>query len=163
MIELVRVDDRLIHGQVAIGWSAATGANTILVVNDAAQADKTQAMALKMGTPAGMKLYVRGLEESAEIVQRFATAEQARVMVILKSIADAAMLVRSSGETIRNLNVGGQRAGEGKRKLTEHTWVSPDDLELLRDLHERGVEIDLRMLPRDGSRSYQQAIASLDD
>ena len=162
MIELVRVDDRLIHGQVAIGWSAATGANTILVVNDAAQADKTQAMALKMGTPAGMTLYVRGLDESGEIVQKFAAAEKARVMVILKSISDAAALVESSGGAIRSLNIGGQRAGEGLRKLTDHTYASDEDVAKLRELHEQGIEIDLRMLPRDTARSFDQAVSQRD-
>jgi len=159
MIDLVRVDDRLIHGQVAIGWTAATGANTILVVNDAAQADATQAMALKMAAPSGVALYIRSVAESGEIVRKFATAQKARVMVLLKTVADAAALVEASGGAITSLNIGGQRAGEGRIKLTDHTAVTAEELALLDGLQVQGVEIDLRMLPRDTPVPFDRARA----
>lgn len=154
MIDLVRVDDRLIHGQVAVGWAAAVGANTILVVNDAAQADRTQATALKLGTPAGITLYIRSVAESGEIIQNFATAKKSRVLVILKNIPDAASLIDSSGGAITALNVGGQRAEEGCIKLTDHTAVSDEGFRALSMLHDSGIAIDLRMLPRDTPRTF---------
>lgn len=162
MIELVRVDDRLIHGQVAIGWVSSIGANTILVANDAAQADKTQAMALKMGTPAGVKLYIRKVADSGEIVRNFAAAQKARVMVIVKSIADAARIVNDSGGVITSVNVGGQRAEAGKQKLTEHASASAEEIECLRQMHDAGVELDFRMLPRDSSRTYEQVMKNVE-
>jgi fructoselysine and glucoselysine-specific PTS system IIB component len=158
MIELVRVDDRLIHGQVAIGWVSATGTNTILVANDSAQADNTQAMALKMGTPAGVKLYIRSVEESADIVQKFTQSKNARVMVILKTISDAAELIRNSAGSIETLNVGGVRASDEKSKLSDHVYVSDTDLKDLKELHDNGVEIDFRMLPRDARKTYNQLV-----
>lgn len=156
MIDLVRVDDRLIHGQVAVGWTAAVGANTILVVNDAAQADRTQATALKMGTPSGIALYIRSVAESGEIVQKFAQAKKARVLVILKSIRDATTLIEASDGAITELNVGGQRAEEGRIKLTDHTTVTEQEYQTLSTLHASGVAIDLRMLPRDTARTFEQ-------
>lgn len=156
MIDLVRVDDRLIHGQVAVGWTAAVGANTILVVNDAAQADRTQATALKMGTPSGITLYIRSVAESGEIVQKFSGAKKARVMVILKNIPDAAALIESSGGVITELNVGGQRADEGGIKLTDHTSVTEEEYQTLSRLHQSGIAIDLRMRPRDTPRTFEQ-------
>ncbi|MFC0674945.1 PTS sugar transporter subunit IIB [Brachybacterium hainanense] len=157
MIDLVRVDDRLIHGQVAIGWTAAVGANTILVANDAAQADPTQAMALKLAAPSGVKLYIRSVAESGEIVRKFADAQKARVMVLVKTVADAAALIAGSDGAITSLNIGGQRAGEGRTKLTDHTAVTDEELAQLDALQAQGVAIDLRMLPRDTPVPFAQA------
>lgn len=159
MLDLVRVDDRLIHGQVAIGWTSAVGANTILVANDAAQADRSQAMALKMGAPSGVTLYIRSVEESGEIVRKFAEAKKARVMVIVKTVADAAALVAGSDGAITSLNIGGQRAGEDRIRLTEHTAVTQEELDQLRAMHRDGIDIDLRMLPRDTPRSFADLAA----
>ena len=72
MLKLVRVDERLVHGQVAVGWTSNSGANTILVANDEAQNDKIKAMALDLAKPAGVKLYIRSVDESGSIVEKFA-------------------------------------------------------------------------------------------
>ena len=68
MLRLIRVDERLLHGQVAIGWTSNSGANTILVANDEAQKDKVKAMALDLAKPSGVKLYIRSVAESGTIV-----------------------------------------------------------------------------------------------
>lgn len=70
MISLMRIDDRLIHGQVAFGWSTSLGINVILVVNDEAKNDQMKAMALNLAKPNNVTLYIRGVQESGEIVEK---------------------------------------------------------------------------------------------
>ena len=62
MIKITRVDERLVHGQVAFAWTNSLGADCILVVNDEAAADKIRATTLKLAAPAGIKFFhkVRG-------------------------------------------------------------------------------------------------------
>lgn len=158
MISLMRIDDRLVHGQVAIGWTTALNANVILVVNDEAKNDKVRAMALNMAKPNNVKLYIRDLEESGEIVQKFAASEKSRVLIIVKDVDDAYELVKSSGNAIKQLNVGGLRYAEGKKKLTDLVAVDEQDIEQLKEIEKIGVEVEFRMLPRDRKRTLDSLL-----
>ena len=119
MLKLIRVDERLVHGQVAVGWTSNSGANTILVANDEAQKDKIKAMALDLAKPAGVNLYIRGVEESGPIVEKFSSAKKAQVLVLVRTVSDALKLIKNSNCVIKELNVGGLKFEEGKRKLNE--------------------------------------------
>lgn len=149
MLKLVRVDERLLHGQVAIGWTSNSGANTILVANDEAQKDQVKAMALNLAKPTGVKLYIRGVEESGEIVEKFAAAKKAQVLVLVRTIQDALKLIKGANGTIQELNVGGLKYEQGKRKLNDYVAVSDQDISDLKAIRKMGVELDFRMLPRD--------------
>ena len=149
MLKLVRVDERLLHGQVAIGWTSNSGANTILVANDEAQKDQVKAMALNLAKPTGVKLYIRGVEESGEIVEKFAAAKKAQVLVLVRTIQDALKLIKGANGTIQELNVGGLKYEQGKRKLNDYVAVSDQDISDLKAIQKMGAELDFRMLPRD--------------
>lgn len=149
MLKLVRVDERLLHGQVAIGWTSNSGANTILVANDEAQKDQVKAMALNLAKPTGVKLYIRGVEESGKIVEKFAAAKKAQVLVLVRTIQDALKLIKGANGTIQELNVGGLKYEQGKRKLNDYVAVSDQDISDLKVIQKMGVELDFRMLPRD--------------
>lgn len=149
MIALVRIDDRLLHGQVAIGWTAAVNANVILVVNDEVHGDRLKATAMDLAKPNNVTLYIRPVSESGEIVRKFAGSQKSSVIVVVKNTADALELVRTSGGVVREVNVGGLRGGPDKRKLTELVSVDEADLENFREMEKLGAAIELRMLPRD--------------
>lgn len=107
MISLFRIDDRLLHGQVAFGWSPSVGANVILVVNDEAKNDKVKAMALDLAKPNNVKLYIRGVAESGEIISKFAEAKKSNVLVLVRNTDDALEVAKNSQGAISEINVGG--------------------------------------------------------
>ena len=148
-ISLVRIDDRLIHGQVAFGWTTALGINTILVVNDDAKNDQMKSMALNLAKPSNVVLYIRGVAESGEIVQKFASSKKSNVLVLVKTTEDAHRLVEASGGVITTLNVGGLRYGEGKKKLADLVAVDEKDIANLKTIKDADVQVEFRMLPRD--------------
>lgn len=152
-LSLLRIDDRLIHGQVAFGWTSSLGVNTILVVNDEAKNDKMKAMALNLAKPNNVNLYIRGVAESGEIVQKFSTSKKSNVLVLVKNTEDAQKLIAASGGVIKELNIGGLRYSEGKRKLTDLVAVDETDIANLKDIANSGVEIEFRMLPRDKKKT----------
>jgi fructoselysine/glucoselysine PTS system EIIB component len=158
MISLLRIDDRLIHGQVAYGWTPSLGVNAILVVNDEAQKDQMKAMALNLAKPANVNLYIRGVEESGEIVQKFAASQKNKVLVLVKNTNDALALVKNSGGTITEINVGGLRYSEGKRKLTDLVAVDDQDLANFKEITEHGVDLEFRMLPRDKKKGLKDLL-----
>lgn len=149
MLKLIRVDERLLHGQVAIGWTSNSGANTILVANDEAQKDKVKAMALDLAKPSGVKLYIRSVAESGPIVEKFASAKKAQVLVLVRTIQDALKLIQNSNGVIKELNVGGLKFEDGKKKLNDYVAVSDQDIVDLKTIQKLGVNLDFRMLPRD--------------
>lgn len=149
MLKLIRVDERLLHGQVAIGWTSNSGANTILVANDEAQKDKVKAMALDLAKPSGVKLYIRSVAESGPIVKKFASAKKAQVLVLVRTVQDALKLIKNSNGVIKELNVGGLKFEDGKKKLNDYVAVSDQDIADLKTIQKLGVNLDFRMLPRD--------------
>lgn len=158
MISLVRIDDRLLHGQVAYGWTSSLGVNVILVVNDEAKNDQMKAMALNLAKPNQVKLYIRGVEESGEIVRKFAEAKKSKVLVLVKNSADALALAQGSGGAIHSINVGGMRYSEGKLKLTDLVAVDQQDLENFKKMQELGVELEFRLLPRDKKKTLSDLL-----
>lgn len=149
MLKLIRVDERLLHGQVAIGWTSNSGANTILVANDEAQKDKVKAMALDLAKPSGVKLYIRSIAESGPIVEKFASAKKAQVLVLVRTVQDALKLIKNSNGVIKELNVGGLKFEDGKKKLNDYVAVSDQDIADLKTIQKLGINLDFRMLPRD--------------
>ena len=81
--KLVRIDDRLIHGQVALGWSRAKGIDTILAVDDVVATDKFQCSLLKMATPPGVKSFILTADEAEQKVKD-GTLEKKKVMLLVK-------------------------------------------------------------------------------
>ncbi|MCW8779200.1 MULTISPECIES: PTS sugar transporter subunit IIB [Latilactobacillus] len=158
MIQLVRIDDRLVHGQVAIGWTSSVGANTILVVNDEAQQDKIKAMALDLAKPSGVKMYIRSVAEAGEIVPKFAESKKSQVLILVKTTDDALALIENSAGTVKTLNVGGLRFEEGKQKLNDFIAVSEKDVENFKKIEAMGVELDFRMLPRDKQLGFSDLV-----
>lgn len=158
MISLMRVDDRLVHGQVAYGWTSNVDANVILVVNDEAKNNKVQAMALNMAKPNNVKLYIRGVEESGEIIKKFNESKGSKVLVIVKNIQDAYHLIEISGGVIKHLNIGGLPYQEGKRKLTDLVSINEKELEQIQKIENQGIEVEFRMLPRDKPKTLNQLV-----
>lgn len=158
MLKLVRVDERLVHGQVAVGWTSNSGANTIFVANDEAQRDKIKAMALDLAKPAGVNLYIRGIDESGPIIKKFSSAKKAQVLVLVRTVSDALKLIKESDGVIKDLNVGGLKFEDGKKKLNEFVAVSDQDIKDLKEIKSMGVNLDFRMLPRDKKLSLNDLL-----
>lgn len=153
MIVLMRIDDRLLHGQVAVGWTTALNANVLFIANDEVKNDRIKAVAMDLAKPNNVKLYIRSINEAGEIVQKFDKAIKSRVIIIVNKTKDALEVIKNSGGSIKSLNVGGLRHSEGKRKLTDLVAVDELDIANLREIEGMSVEVEFRLLPRD-KRNY---------
>lgn len=158
MISLMRIDDRLIHGQVAYGWATSLGINVILVVNDEAKNDQMKAMALNLAKPSSVTLYIRGVKESGEIVKKFSQSKKSNVLILVKNTDDALELVKNSAGVLKEMNVGGLRYEEGKQKLTDLVAVDEKDISNFKEISNLGVDIEFRMLPRDKKKNLSDLL-----
>lgn len=150
MISLVRVDDRLVHGQVTVGWVPHLRASKILVVNDRLAADTVLSRIVMAGVTAGLKIEILGIAQAALLLYRGAF-DQERLLILFENLEDA-RLALDCGLQFQTLNLGGLRHPGGIICITEMVTLSHSDLEILRDLHHRGVEVEVRLMP--GDRSY---------
>ena len=103
-IAALRIDDRLIHGQVAMTWTKQLKVQGIVVANDEAANDPTQKMALKMAVPAGIKVLIKPVQEAIRMLNH-PKAEKMRILVLTRTVKDAVTVRENVGE-IGFLNLG---------------------------------------------------------
>lgn len=146
-----RVDERLIHGQVAMVWTNTVGATRIIVVNDEAVKDDMIIAGLKMSKPAGVRLSILSLKRAAE---KFAEKdyEEDKVLLITKNIGDMAALIRS-GVPIKEFNVGNVAKREGSRPVKKSVNLTETDIEDIREMTDMGVFVTAQMLPNESDQS----------
>jgi mannose/fructose/N-acetylgalactosamine-specific phosphotransferase system component IIB len=147
MISLVRVDDRLIHGQVTVGWAPYLRASRIIVVSDRLAANTVLASILRVGVPVGMQIDVVSVEESAALCSQ-ERSSPGSVIVLFERLDDVRRAV-GLGLQVQSLNLGGLRgSGEGMR-VSDAVFLSPRDQAIIRDLRLRGTAVETRIMPGD--------------
>lgn len=157
-IVLVRVDDRLIHGQVAVGWTRFVGGTYILVVDDEVAQDNTQKMLLKMSTPVGVKSAVLTVSEAATQLAA-GKFKNEKVIVIVRG-PQALLGLMQGGVPLGKVNIGNVRMTEGRERLTKEVAASPDELEAWRKLDAAGVELEALWLPGGKATNFNQIVRS---
>lgn len=148
MIKLVRVDHRLLHGQVVFSWTKAIGTDCILIANDTVAKDELRMSALRMSKPDGMKLVIKSLEDSAKALNSGVT-DKYKLMIITESIQDVYTLCQKVKE-IQYINLGGAKQQEGRHQISKAMFVSEEDCLLLKELNQQGIKAEVQMVPDDG-------------
>ncbi len=141
---LYRVDDRLIHGQVVLGWGRRLSPRRILVVDDRIAADAWERELLGTAIPAGVTAdFLSSAEAARSLAAGTFSAEP--TFVLLESPA-AALRLTAAGWIIPSLNLGGVHR-EGGVQVTPYLFLLPEDLGILRELAAQGTEIYAQDLP----------------
>lgn len=152
MIKMMRVDDRLIHGQVAVMWSKELGVERIIVASDAVAANALQVSALKMAAPAGIKAAILPVDKAVGILND-PRSERMKILVISNNPEDLLKVAQGIGERpVLNVANYGRIGGgglAGKNKISESVYVTEQDKEVIRQIHEMGIEIIHQPLPGD--------------
>lgn len=145
MIKSVHLDDRLIHGQVAISWTRSLGINVLLVVNDQIVNDQTRRNALKIGVPAGVKFGFRSVEEGIKFLNS-PDSEKYKIMVLINNAIDAEkVMLDISG--VNELTIGGVR--KNAPYITDNLNLDNDDIHALLNLCEKGIAVGMQPTPAD--------------
>jgi mannose/fructose/N-acetylgalactosamine-specific phosphotransferase system component IIB len=151
-LKLVRVDDRLIHGQVGFVWLRAIGADMFLVIDDATAKDPFLRDVLIEGHPQGTTVEVCSVEDGVKRMTELAAASTG-AFVIMKSPVTALKL-RQLGVEFDLLNIGGIGAGPGRSKLYKNISASPEEMAALRALEAMGTRVEFRIVPDDRPVSF---------
>jgi PTS system mannose-specific IIB component len=146
-LKLVRVDDRLIHGQVVAIWLKALGAKRIVIVDDKTARDEFLREILMLASPPGVPVEVHDVSTGTERVRSLASDPEP-IFVLMRSPITAVKL-REAGIEFPLLNVGGMGAGPGRKPLYRNISASPDELDAMRQLEAMGTRVELRIVEND--------------
>ena len=145
-IVLVRIDDRLIHGQIVTQWSRLYSPTEIMVVDDETCRDSFMTEVLLMAVPKEFKAVVADVDRAAEYLLQEAGEE--RILMLVKVPETVEALV-DRGVEIRALNVGGMCKRAGRSTLYRNISSSPAENETLLRLQKRGVRVYVQVVPED--------------
>jgi N-acetylgalactosamine PTS system EIIB component len=144
-----RIDNRLIHGQVAVTWSNHVGANLIVVANDEVAKDPLQQSLMDMAVP-GLDTRYFTIQETIDKIGQ--ASDEQKIALIVKTPQDALKLVRG-GVPIRKVNIGNMHYSEGKEPLTNTVAVDEQDKEAFRNLHRLGILLEIRRVPSEKGKN----------
>ncbi len=157
---LVRIDDRLIHGQVVVGWTRSTGVTCILVVDDKTAKDKIQCSLLRMATPVGVKAEILTVEDTVAKIK--ADAWQGEKVMILARGPQTILDLINRGIEISNVNIGNVRSAEGRDQLVSHVYATPQEVEVWKELDRKNVKMSAQILPDQAKFDLNDALKKME-
>ncbi|MCD7807236.1 MAG: PTS sugar transporter subunit IIB [Lachnospiraceae bacterium] len=157
MVVLCRVDERLLHGQVAVTWVSQVQPDSILIADDEVMKNEMSRMALKMVKPTGVNMAIRSVEDGAGVLND-PRAEKLRIFVVVRTLRDAVRLCEMT-DTITKINVGGIKKKEGARLVAASVYLNDEDLANLQRLVDLGKEVEFRMVPSESGKKAEQILS----
>ncbi|OTQ71485.1 MULTISPECIES: PTS sugar transporter subunit IIB [unclassified Gilliamella] len=145
-INVARIDDRLIHGQVITTWVKNYDIEQVLVINDKVAGDKVQQSVLTMSAPPGLKVLVFGVQQFIEILKK--TPIKKRTMLLFTNSIDVNALVEG-GLSLEKVNVGGMRMQDGRHQLSRAVSVTPEEEQAFKKLITKNIPVEVQMVPKD--------------
>lgn len=146
-IVLARIDDRLIHGQVATVWAKETKCERIIVCNDDVAKDNIRKTLLVQVAPPGIKANVVGVDKAVRVYKN-PKYNGVKVLYLFTNPTDVLRMVEG-GVDIKTVNIGGMSFKEGKKQINGVVSVNDEDIEAFKKLHDKGIELEIRKVNTD--------------
>ena len=159
VIGLARIDDRLIHGQVATRWTKETNVTRIIVVSDEVAADNVRKTLLTQVAPPGVTAHVVDVAKMVRVYNNPKYAGE-RVMLLFTNPTDVLRVVEE-GVKITSVNIGGMAYRQGKTQVNNAVSVDEKDIAALRKLNERNIELEVRKVSNDPKLKMMDLISKV--
>ena len=145
-VELFRIDDRLIHGQVVVGWGQPLGVEFIVLVDDDVRDSEWEQELYRMGVPPHVGVTFASVDEAAR--QMAAWQADPRSGIVLTGDVDTmARLVSAANGQVRTVNVGGVHYREGRKERLRYVYLTDDEAATLRRMASSGAEVTAQDVP----------------
>lgn len=158
-IKMARIDYRLIHGQVITKWVKQANANQIIIVNDELARDEFMASIYVMAAPPSVKVHVYSNDEAKKVWEENEFGN-GNVFMLFRSCSDALRCV-NSGVKLPELNVGGIASGPGKQSIIGQVSVSKEEFEMLTAIQDKGVDVNIQVLPNEPRLELRNLITKI--
>ncbi|MBL4996996.1 PTS system, IIAB component [Enterococcus xinjiangensis] len=143
----VRIDERLIHGQVAGIWAPSLHTQRIIVINDEAAADTLQKSSLRMAAPTSMRLSVLPVESAAKNIRSGKYGKQ-RLFLVFKNPTDVLRYLKAGGK-LTHVNVGNMSYKEGSKDITKSIKVLEEEIDVFESIAAMDINVTAQLVPND--------------
>ncbi|MDM8098533.1 MULTISPECIES: PTS system mannose/fructose/N-acetylgalactosamine-transporter subunit IIB [Oceanobacillus] len=149
----VRVDDRLIHGQVATRWSTGLRVNRIMVIDDIIAASDHEKAVLRMAAPSGVNTSILPFEKAAANIKA-GNYQGQRVLLVVKS-PEILVRLQEEGLELPQVNIGNLSNRFGTVQIKKSVSLSADEEKAIQTLLNSGVKVTAQMVPDDPETSIE--------
>ena len=143
-IVLYRIDDRLIHGQVVVGWGQPLDIGFIVLVDDDVAASEWEQELYRMGTPPEMDVYFHSVNDAAAALPKYIADERPGIL-LTGDVASMLRLVKQAG--ITEVNVGGVHHRADRKQRLRYVFLSPAEEAVLREIAATGAVVTAQDVP----------------
>lgn len=145
MISLVRVDNRLIHGQVVEAWLPSLKVSRVVVADDEAASSPLVRAAMALAVQSAIQVQI---ERLADVDFTLISKDGVRTLVLLREVT-AVPFARVRGLVLEHLNLGNVHFGTGRRQVSASVFLAEEELRLLQQLAAEGVRVEARAVPTE--------------
>jgi fructoselysine and glucoselysine-specific PTS system IIB component len=154
---ILRVDDRLIHGQVVAGWARPLGIEILMLASDTICKDEWACNAYQLAIPEGITFNCMSIEQCSVLVEK---QDKKRIMIIVESVHDAHRLLQKR-IIVREVNIGGLGYRTNTREVAPYIYLSPAEIEDVVRLFQMGVRVIGKQLPNSASIDVIKTLAGV--
>ena len=145
-VELFRIDDRLIHGQVVVGWGQTLGIAFIVLADDEVRANDWEQELYRMGVPPSVGVIFASVDEAASRLAEW-QGDSRRSIVLTGDVGSMTRLAAKSNGAIERVNVGGVHYREGRRERLRYVYLTDEEASALVQLVQSGVDVFAQDVP----------------
>ncbi|WEV43417.1 PTS sugar transporter subunit IIB [Lactobacillus sp. ESL0684] len=148
MIKLIRVDHRLLHGQVIFSWSKFASIERIIVIDTATANDDFKKMSLKLAKPEDIKLNVFSVDAAIAKMEQIKALKD-NVMLIFAQVSELAKFVEAYGH-VDEINYGGIPDRPNAKRYSNAVFLTPEEVDLTKKMCDQGIDIVMQQVPSSG-------------
>ena len=156
----IRIDERLIHGQVAAFWTNSLNITRLMVIDDIAAADEIQKMALKMACPSTVKLSILNVNRAAEKLNNPELYVGERLFIVVRGVETLKKIVNLNVK-LSTVTVGNMSNKIGSKRVYHTVCVTPEDIDTFNELSNRGIKFIAQMVPSDEEEDFMQLLSKI--
>jgi mannose/fructose/N-acetylgalactosamine-specific phosphotransferase system component IIB len=145
-VELFRIDDRLIHGQVVVGWGQTLGIEFLVLVDDDVRSSDWEQELYRMGVPPAVSVTFASVDEAVAQLTAWESDER-KGIVLTGDVESMARLARGTNGAVREVNVGGVHYREGRKERLRYVYLTDAEAATLREIASAGAVVTAQDVP----------------
>ena len=161
-IALYRIDDRLIHGQVVVGWGQPLELRFIVLVDDEVASSEWEQELYRMGVPPEMAVHFQSVEDAAKSLPQY-QADPRPGIVLVGDIGTMRRFVIAAKGSVRHVNVGGVHHSPGRTGRLRYVFLTQAEEQGLRDIAKLGADVTAQDVPSARSVPLEELLSAVPD
>jgi len=155
-LTLVRIDDRLIHGQIATQWLKTTHANKVLIIDEALPSNALQVRILKAAAPAGIKVLVKNIDDGIEYCKKEQREDE--IILVLVKVPEVIEAMIKGGISLPTVILGGMGFKDGRTRINKNISASSEEVECMKRIVAMGTKIVYQLVPSTAQINFENAL-----